>query len=322
MNLTYVKALEKRSQWLESAKKEIYPFLPTRKRDQSDVLYKLCLEQAETFVMNNKFCDLVDHARESVPDDLEFEITWPPVQKGWMWLETPFTIPNWVLNEEYKKDMPAFVAETDGIVDTLKISAIGWMPATRIADTKEGNRYAEIALPNDPVDGYTFLCFFDMDTSFERWAYFTFIKGDKLKDKIKSFELLAQKDGGRYDPERLNKHEIRWIYTAFHLMAQKLAIHVEHEASREVRRRAEREKRTLVPKFKVVTLRRLELEREKSANPKAVDWEWQWVVRGHWRDHWFPSEKVHKKVFIEAFMKGPEGKPIKPLTQKIFVAKR
>lgn len=34
-------------------------------------------------------------------------------------------------------------------------------------------------------------------------------------------------------------------------------------------------------------------------------------VRGHWRNQWYPSEERHKPVFVEAYIKGPEGAPLR-----------
>jgi hypothetical protein len=40
------------------------------------------------------------------------------------------------------------------------------------------------------------------------------------------------------------------------------------------------------------------------------EWSHRWVVRGHWREQWYPSEGVHRLIWIEAFVKGPEDRPL------------
>ena len=63
-----------------------------------------------------------------------------------------------------------------------------------------------------------------------------------------------------------------------------------------------------------------EEESKKGALP--VDWQWRWSVAGHWRDQWYPADGVHRPKFIESYVKGPDDKPLKPASSKIFVAER
>lgn len=37
----------------------------------------------------------------------------------------------------------------------------------------------------------------------------------------------------------------------------------------------------------------------------------RWVVDGHWRNHWYPARKTHRPRWIEPYVKGPEGAPLK-----------
>ena len=334
MNAAYIHALEKRAQWLKWIE---YEQKYQQHLNPEDDLYKINLKYADMFFMNDKFCDLVNHARLSVPDDLRFDLSWPPTKMGFMWLEKPFRCPTWILDEEYKKEIeesleglpPEAVAEKMARVLEIQIHAIGWVAAERTYDLDDGRRYAETysksMLPPAIPSAYSFLCFFDLGDHFEKWAYFTFSEHDTIAEKVKKFEELAEKQGGRYHPLDMKYHEIRWIYTAMHLMSQKLSIQVDHETDRATKRRADREKKTVVPKFKVVTLRRMEVDRKAanlSTEREKIDWQWQWTVRGHWRNQWYPAEKVHKQVFVEAYLKGPDDKPLKEVSQKIFVAKR
>ena len=71
----------------------------------------------------------------------------------------------------------------------------------------------------------------------------------------------------------------------------------------------------------MVTLRRLEAARPR--NPvEAQEWNWQWEVRGHWRNQWYAKERVHRQKFIEAYVKGDPTKPFKEHGSKLFVASR
>lgn len=36
----------------------------------------------------------------------------------------------------------------------------------------------------------------------------------------------------------------------------------------------------------------------------------QWIVKGHWRNHWYAKAQVHRPIFIAPHIKGPEGAPL------------
>lgn len=40
------------------------------------------------------------------------------------------------------------------------------------------------------------------------------------------------------------------------------------------------------------------------------EWRHRWVVRGHWRNHWYPSLKDHRPVWISPYLKGPADAPL------------
>lgn len=47
----------------------------------------------------------------------------------------------------------------------------------------------------------------------------------------------------------------------------------------------------------------------------------RWVVRGHWRRQWYPSENRHRPIWISTYIAGPEGAPI--LTRdKVTIVRR
>lgn len=50
---------------------------------------------------------------------------------------------------------------------------------------------------------------------------------------------------------------------------------------------------------------------------QPVDWRHQWVVRGHHRAQWYPSQQSHKVIYIAPHIKGPEGLPFKETTYRV-----
>lgn len=75
------------------------------------------------------------------------------------------------------------------------------------------------------------------------------------------------------------------------------------------------------PDIQVVTLRRKEHSHD-STNTKEVEWTCQWVVSGHWRQQYYPSTGERRPLWITPYIKGPENKPLKPPSPKIFAVTR
>lgn len=36
----------------------------------------------------------------------------------------------------------------------------------------------------------------------------------------------------------------------------------------------------------------------------------RWIVRGHWRNHWYPAKEVHRPKWIAPYLKGPQDAPL------------
>lgn len=61
----------------------------------------------------------------------------------------------------------------------------------------------------------------------------------------------------------------------------------------------------------------IELRRHSShdADPEGervsnVEWTHRWIVRGHWRQQWYPAQQRHKQIWIGAYEKGPDDLPL------------
>lgn len=95
------------------------------------------------------------------------------------------------------------------------------------------------------------------------------------------------------------------------LMAETIVTSERRKAARPVRREAQR----LGYDFgapRVIELRR---PRQHEADPEGervrdVNWTHRWIVRGHWRQQWYPSLKGHRQRWIGAYEKGPDNLPL------------
>jgi len=104
----------------------------------------------------------------------------------------------------------------------------------------------------------------------------------------------------------------RLLQTFWILSSQRIAQAEVRQADRPTRRRAQRAN-FAIPEdgIRVVTLRRLEEHRQADDGPHGmVDWSHRWIVSGHWRNQWYPSDEEHRPKWIEPYPKGPDDKPL------------
>jgi len=80
--------------------------------------------------------------------------------------------------------------------------------------------------------------------------------------------------------------------------------------SRPTRRAMERRGDIPAPNVSVVRLRAAETYAYDETGAGSVDWAHRWMVRGHYRAQWYPSEAAHHVVWIAPYLKGPEDKPL------------
>lgn len=294
-------ALEKRLEWIRIAKN-----LSTSQRYKSSLefsLYSRILLSGDTFFMNRRFCDLVNVARQTIPDELVFEQEWMVTPSGFMWLEDPFEVPDMDVPSEKEIKM--------------RVSAVGWQKVAAHQVSIDNNRpFKEGA--------YQFACYLDhhllsssSPAGFGTHSYFVLSPGDSVIGRIRSCEDIQGTH--KYKKERSSDmmHEVRWVCAAMHLMSQKLTLQKDRPSQRSQRRRMEREKSQLVPLVKEITLRRFE-QYTPSGVSHTVDWQWQWLVSGHWRNQYYPSTGEYKLIWVEDYVKGPEDKPLKPSQSKIY----
>lgn len=94
MRPEYITAIERRLAWAQTM---AAPSAPLRWQDVFHGApfdaYRWALEHGDLYVMAPKFCEMVEGARQSVPDDLAFELPWVLSPAGWCWFATPFKLP-------------------------------------------------------------------------------------------------------------------------------------------------------------------------------------------------------------------------------------
>jgi hypothetical protein len=97
------------------------------------------------------------------------------------------------------------------------------------------------------------------------------------------------------------------LRSAWLLMQQPVTTVSNAEYKRQDRRRLERDRIEPAP-VRVITLRRAKSSNDHSESDR--EYHHQWIVRGHWRQQYYPSRGVHRPVWIAPHIKGPEGAPM------------
>lgn len=71
---------------------------------------------------------------------------------------------------------------------------------------------------------------------------------------------------------------------------------------------------------RVVTLR--PLAPRESEDSRDVSWSCRWMVRGHWRKQYHPSDGSRRLRWVDPYVKGPEGLPLKTDRPRVYEVSR
>jgi hypothetical protein len=63
-------------------------------------------------------------------------------------------------------------------------------------------------------------------------------------------------------------------------------------------------------KFNYLLLRKIQTG-DSTSEPSERKYTTRWIVSGHFRRQWYPSDGKHRLIFISPYIKGPEGFDIK-----------
>lgn len=145
-----------------------------------------------------------------------------------------------------------------------------------------------------------------------RWAGFwhegqTWLEFASASNEVKWDNGLERLNGPEWNK---SGQKAALFFMAANLWLQQRIIQITQvEAPCKLRRRAKR--LNLPASISVISLRKREYVREGQSSHSDVDWQYRWVVSGHWRNQFYPSLQCHKPIWIDPFMKGPDDKPLK-----------
>ena len=148
----------------------------------------------------------------------------------------------------------------------------------------------------------------------ELWAFGISHRADfpEARSNVWAIEIITgmRLDGDIFDPDQaidvVRQHQSFW-----RLAQQVLAA---PQGLSRARRREEKRQGSTRKSVTVLRLRRV--EQKEPTESVNVEWSRRWIVRGHWRNQWYPSLDVHRQIWISPFVKGPDEKPL-VLTQRV-----
>jgi hypothetical protein len=213
----------------------------------------------------------------------------------------------------YETDMPTeagcFYFPNDLYVGPMQIRAMLWQP---ICDEPDGHialhAVHDRILPRDRDVP-------DEDHPPSGIAY-TVTGRVEAKNEFGDWDGMIGTNYLRFDSELMPKDKntptVRagaFFLSALVFLQQRIMTTSEVAPDRATRRRTEREGLS-VAKVRVVQLRRRESS-VSSGEHSPVEWAYQWMVGGHWRQQYYPSIQQHKTIRIFPYTKGPADKPFR-----------
>ncbi|MEU1071955.1 MULTISPECIES: hypothetical protein [unclassified Streptomyces] len=115
----------------------------------------------------------------------------------------------------------------------------------------------------------------------------------------------------------------RALVVTWLLMGQTLASEEEVRAPKSALRNIRRLNPALLTSVRYVQLRhRGHVHGEKQKIPGQRGYQFRWIVRGHWRNHYYPSRRTHRPIWIDHHVKGPEGAPLLDPDKLVNVLRR
>lgn len=249
---------------------------------------------AEMFFVSPDMMRLAMHASQTLPDfSLQREDL--PADRGFLYTPEPF----WNWTDPTDAD-PA-----------VAVNGFAWalLPAGRLHDA-DGN----------PIQGMAVSFLLDRDLHFAaNTGYTQAMREAGLRDFPRIHEratatvwefgnpLADDLARGRHDGAATTPGLV--MKSVWLLMQQPLTDDEPEPFNRGQRRRLQHQDIPPGP-VRTITLRRKAAPGHAHDTASHREYHHQWVVKGHWRQQWYPSRDVHRPIWIAPQIRGPEGAPI------------
>lgn len=294
------------------------------------------LREAETYYWHPELLPVLAAGGASLPTTTRLDATMLPSAAGFCWFGAPLHVPAATAVDLMDID-PSEEGEAGtelASIEDFAVTAMAWWPETIPITDGSKQLLAQEALQSQP--GFTgvvreepTICVWtwvqlplrDMAPDGSPWGavpvqQWWFLNDDLQTNAQSNVEDGAPDAGGH-----------RWGLAVFAAAAlflhQGLAVpEPPAQLDRPARRRLERAGWEPNPVVRVIRLRRVHTTPHEHHEPEDVAWACRWVVRGHWRQQWFPSVQQHRPLWIAPHVKGPEDKPMRAPRATVFAVVR
>jgi hypothetical protein len=268
------------------------------------------LRAGETFYWDADLLPVLHAGGSTVPADCRLDPPMLPAQAGFCWLATPLPVPSELVGGIVEADMEARGREG------WALDAISWMPNAVPGRQADGT-------PEDVSTLMLFAWLVPPEGFESQWpsmpASLWWFFGDTLEENATTNRL----EGRRPEDAASKRWGLAVFAAAMLFLHQGLAVAgPPARVDRHARKRLERAGWQPEPLVRVIRLRRVHTTPHDHHEPEDVAWACRWVVRGHWRQQWFPSVQQHRPLWIAPHVKGPEDKPIKAPRATVYAVVR
>lgn len=267
--------------------------------------YQTC-KQGDPIYIHDHVVEIIDHARESFLPEIVLP-TDPFCAAGFAWLARSIPI-----LDVYEKRTP--------------VRAIGWLPvkANATDGMERGGLWVTMWSHHSDEAEYSDYDPIAQDT-FEqnRNGTLAAIHSFFLDFNRRQWEEIGAAGNGNPRDDAFMQASIRqWTTVQVMWRLGQQLVQTGQQAPRQARKESKRVGASNETGITVITLRR-------PRNPSDFDYEddgdkrfhFQFLVRGHWRNQWYPSLKQHRQKYINSYWKGDPDDPIR-WTERVFDFKR
>lgn len=257
------------------------------------------LAAAEALYVAPPIIRLISGAAATMPADTSLGVAAFPWPHGWVYLPVPLAIP------------PSQSAAGFRVVDGQhQIRALLWL--LRDLERPDGrieldNALTILALAETPAG--------KLDT----YGIWGLRVADVASGAAAVLASRAAPEADDADWLRAGRQVGTWLTALLLFLDQRILVEAPQRPDRAARRRLSPEHE---PQIQVIELRARQARRDGEADQHPVDWHYQWVVRGHWRRQYYPSAQQHRPVWVAPYVKGPEGRPLKAPSARVFAVTR
>jgi len=255
-------------------------------------LLNMNLWQADSIYITKEIGQIISHAARDLPDNATFNHRELITRYGFAFLEDPVLIGDWESEEEE--------------AEFFSIKAISW--------------FVEPILQYDPDQlAIGIFLFADnvTDVAFLQNSEIHELGGQPLS--LVGFYVGVQDHNVPMGDDSIWFKVVRYLATMQIIAKQKIGTTLSERPERSTRKRTEKYFTDGDRYIKVITLRR---KAKATQNHIDIEWSHRWIVKGHWKQHWYPKEKVHRPIYIMDHIKGPDDKPLRIADHRIWDFRR